>query len=146
MAVALKDDRGEDLDPVHHKRPVARPADLARQGIATHPLRALARNERRLSVRRAGADRLQRACDSARDELILAGRVGTLMTADRPLAQIARAGPRLLARQQLREAVRAIAVGGDALVALPTMARLAVVAVKPHSRACVLGPGTGERR
>lgn len=56
--------------------------------IGTHALRALAQ-QRRLAIRRTGTDRLQRARDATRDELILARRMRVLMSRHRALAHLA---------------------------------------------------------
>ncbi len=144
--MGLEDDRGEDLYPVHHQRPMARPADLSGLRISAHALRALARDERRRAIRRAGTDSLQRTRDPARDELVMARRVRALMHTHGALARFARARPGLLARQQLGEAMRRVTVRRDALVALALMAGRAVTAVEANSRTRVPGPRTRDRR
>jgi hypothetical protein len=87
--------------------------------------------------------------DPARDELIVARRVRTLIQADITLAGLTRVVPGLLARQKLGEAVRAIAVRGDAPVALPAMLRRTVTAVelvaRERAKRLPAGPG-GEPR
>jgi hypothetical protein len=58
--------------------------------------------------------------------------VRTLVRADVALARLAGVRPGLLARQNLREPVRAIAVDRDAPIALPAVLRRTVMAVEPH--------------
>ena len=141
-AVGLKDDRREDLHPGHHQRSVARGARLAAARMGSHPASSLSCHQRRLAVARTAPDHLQRTGDPACDELVAPRRVWTLVEADRALARPTRVLPGLLARQRLSEPVRTIAVGRDAPVALAPMPRRTVVAIDPHPRPGVLGPGT----
>jgi hypothetical protein len=69
----------------------------------------------------------------------MAGRVRPLVEVHRALTRLAGVVPGLLARQKLGEAVRPIAVCGQAAVELATVARLAVMAVEAHPRAAMLG-------
>ena len=142
-AVGLEDDRREDLDAVHHQRPVPREAQLARLRIDPQSLGALAGHKRRLAIAGTDADHLQRLGDPARDELVLARRVRPFVEADVALAELAVVGPRFLARQGLGEAVRRIAAGGDAAVALAAVPRRAAAAVEANPRSRMLRPRAG---
>jgi hypothetical protein len=138
--VGLEHHRREHLDPVHHQRPMPGEPQSAGPRVDPQPLRSLSCHERRIAIRRATPDHLQRLSDPPRDELILARRVRTLMEVDRALARLTGVVPGLLTRQHLGEAMRTIAVGGHALVALPAMLRRTVMAVEPHPRPRVLRP------
>ena len=138
----FEDDGGEHLDPVGHQLAVAGGARLAGLGVGAQPIGSLARHQARLAVGRSGSDRLQRLGDPAGDELVVAGRVRSLVWVHRPLAALAGVMPSLRPGQQLGEAVRALAVGGNAAVELAAVTALAVAAVEAHPRACMLSART----
>jgi len=141
--VGLKDDRREDLDPVCDELAVARRAQLARLGVGAQPPRSLAGDQGRLAVARPGSHRHERLGDPPRDELVVASGVRSLVHTHGSLAALAGVVPSLLARQELGEAMRSVAVGRDAAVELATVVRLAVVAVEAHPRPRMLGVRAG---
>jgi hypothetical protein len=110
--VRLEDDRGKELDPVSDELAVARRARLARLRVGAQPPRPLARQKRRLALAHSGSDRDQRLGDRPRHELVVPRGVGPLVQTHRPLAGLAGVVPGLLARQQLREAMRPIPFAG----------------------------------
>lgn len=125
---------------------MAREAQLAGPRVDPQPPRPLARDPGRLSIRRARPDRHQRLGNPARDELILARCVRALVELDVPLAKVARILPGLLTRQHLREAMRTVPVGRDALVVLTAMPRRAVLTIEANARPNVLWPRTDRLR
>ncbi len=143
--VGLEHDRGEHLDPVHHQRPVACQARLP-IGAGAQPLGALARRKRSVAIGRAAAHHHKRLGDPARDELVAARCMRTLMQPDLTLAQLAVVMPGLLARQRRGEGVAAVAVGRGAPIQPPTMPVGAVMTIEADPRPCMLRSRTDRFR
>jgi hypothetical protein len=126
-------------------------AIVRRSRLAPQPLRAFARDERRLAVARARPDCPQRLRDPTRHELVVARGVRPLVQINRSLAQLARVRPGLLAGQQFGEPVRPITVCRDTPVHLSLVTGLAIRALQTHTRPSMLRvrthrPGLGPTR
>ena len=117
-AMGLEHDRREDLHPVGDELAVPRHPRLAALRVSRQPPRPLGCHQCRLAIARSCAHRDERLGDPARHEPVVARGMRALEKAHRALADPASVMPGLLARQRLREAVRPVAVRGQAAIAL----------------------------
>src|SRR5664280_1408146 len=129
-AMSLEDHRREHLNPVRDKL-----AMIRGRGGVSHPIGTLARHARGTHVACSSADRLQRASDATRDELIVACSLRPIAARDRPLADLTAGVPALLTRQHTAEDMRVVAVGRKAAITLATMTGGAIGAVELDPRA-----------